>query len=332
VTLLTRADAPLERLLRSKASTNGHEFPNRGINYFDRYEQIKQHLATKYYQSAGTGLAHGGHRFTKHDITHVDDVIHRAGQLVGLGPDGEELSAFKFAPYEVFSLLYAILLHDAGNAYARMGHEARAFQIIQDMGDLSALEDVEKRLIASIAQAHGGETEDGNKDTIPSLIREDISSLDGIQVHGRRLAAFLRLADELSENARRADEIALTSGLAPGVSFLPNFYCKTINTHIDAQAGAISIKYTVTKSNLSPSYPGPENDNIPTLVVDYIAKCINKSDRERRYCNRFVITHPYPADGTAVRLGAGAGRAWRMAASAVRPARRPVATTEQRSA
>jgi hypothetical protein len=45
-----------------------------------------------------------------------------------------------------------------------------------------------------------------------------------------------------------------------------------------------------------------------------------------------VITHPYPPDGAAVRLGAGAARASRMTASAVRPARRPVATTEQRSA
>jgi hypothetical protein len=41
---------------------------------------------------------------------------------------------------------------------------------------------------------------------------------------------------------------------------------------------------------------------------------------------------PYPPDVAAVRLGAGAARASRMTASAVRPARRPVATTEQRSA
>jgi hypothetical protein len=46
----------------------------------------------------------------------------------------------------------------------------------------------------------------------------------------------------------------------------------------------------------------------------------------------FVITHPYRADRAAVRAGTGAARASRMAASAVRPARRPVATMEQRSA
>ena len=45
-----------------------------------------------------------------------------------------------------------------------------------------------------------------------------------------------------------------------------------------------------------------------------------------------VITHPYPLDDAAVRSGAGGARASLMAASALLPARRPVATMEQRSA
>ncbi len=46
----------------------------------------------------------------------------------------------------------------------------------------------------------------------------------------------------------------------------------------------------------------------------------------------FAITHPYPPDRAGVGSGAGSARASRMTASAVRPARRPVATIEQRSA
>jgi len=45
-----------------------------------------------------------------------------------------------------------------------------------------------------------------------------------------------------------------------------------------------------------------------------------------------VITHPYPRDRAGVGSGAGSASASRMTASAVRPTRRPVATTEQRSA
>src|SRR3984893_5083490 len=46
----------------------------------------------------------------------------------------------------------------------------------------------------------------------------------------------------------------------------------------------------------------------------------------------FCNYSPYPLDHAAVRSGAGASRASWMAASALLPARRPVATMEQRSA
>jgi hypothetical protein len=286
VTIQIRYDAPLEELLKDRATTNGSAFPNRGINYFDRYIQIKQHLAGKYYQATGSGLGSGGQRFTKHDITHVDDVIHRAGQLIGAGA-GPNAPCAKLVPYEIFALLYAIVVHDAGNAYARAGHEARAFQIIRDMGELSALETVERQLIASLAQAHGGRTEDGDRDTIPTTVKEEVSGLDGICVHGRRIAAIVRLADELSEHPRRADEIALQPPYNPRQSFLPNFYCKIINTNIDYLSGDVFIKYMIDKANLRETFPDPESDGAETLVVDYIAKRLNKCDLERRYCNRF---------------------------------------------
>jgi HD superfamily phosphodiesterase len=284
VTVQIRADAPLERLLKQQAADHGEKFPNRGLNYYSRYAQIKQHLATKYYQATATGLAQGGHRFTKHDISHIDDVIHRAGQLLGLEKPSPQPFE-RLEPYETFVLLYAILLHDAGNAYERAGHEARAFDILRDMGGLCPLAEVEKRLVAAIAQAHGGKTDSDDKDTIPAMVRENESSIDGIAVHGRRLAALLRLADELSENSRRADEIALEK---PSKSFLPNFYCKAINTKIDVLAGNISLTYAIKKEDLGMAHPDPENADHPTLVVDYIAKRIAKCDQERRYCNRFL--------------------------------------------
>ncbi|UFW42054.1 HD domain-containing protein [Bradyrhizobium sp. WSM471] len=254
------------------------------MNYYNRYTQIKQHLATKYYQATATGLSQGGHRFTKHDISHIDDVIQRTGQLLGLDKPGSQPYE-KLEPYETFVLLYAILLHDAGNAYERAGHEARAFDILRDMGNLCPLADIEKRLVASIAQAHGGRTEAGDKDTIPAVVRENESSIDGIIVRGRRLAALLRLADELSENPRRADAIALENH---SKSYLPNFYCKVINTKIDVLAGNISLTYSIHKEDLGAEHPDPENSDKPTLVVDYIAKRIAKCDQERRYCNRFL--------------------------------------------
>ena len=84
MTINIRNDAPLESLLAAEAALLGAMTPNQRdlITFGIRYVQIKQHLASKYYQVTSTGLAAGGHRFTKHDITHVDDVIHRAGHLL----------------------------------------------------------------------------------------------------------------------------------------------------------------------------------------------------------------------------------------------------------
>lgn len=106
--------------------------------------------------------------------------------------------------------------------------------------------------------------------------------------HGRRLAAILRLADELSENPRRADEIALKKPHTPAESFLPNFYCKVVASHIDLSAGQISLKYLIDRADLDAQHPDPEDNNEPTFVVDYIARRIGKCDQERRYCNRFL--------------------------------------------
>ena len=61
----------------------------------------------------------------------------------------------------------------------------------------------------------------------------------------------------------------------------------------------------------------------PRMTVEGIGSAVDE---------KAVITHPYPRDRAGVGSGAGSASASRMTASAVRPTRRPVATTEQRSA
>jgi hypothetical protein len=180
-----------------------HEVPS--FNYFEKYCEIKRFLAANYYEVAGAGLALEGERFTKHSIDHVDDVIRQAGHLVGLGTPIPDAAYTKLLPYETYVFLLAILLHDAGNASGRSGHEKAPRMILEELGRISGLADVEKRLIASIAQAHGGRTTSGDKDTIANIVQDEQSNIGNIVVHGRRLAALVRLADELSENPNRAD-------------------------------------------------------------------------------------------------------------------------------
>lgn len=285
MTIPVSTDIALERLFAKEAQENPSNFPSRNKDYVASYKTIKEHLANRYYQLTGTALAKGGHRFTKHDITHVDDVIDTAGRIMGVDRKGgvpPDISG-----YELFVLLTAILIHDAGNAYERKGHEVQAAKILRDLGPSSPLNDLERRLVASIASAHGGKNPNGGRDTIEYRVSQDVTEVDGHKVFGRRLAALVRLADEFSERSRRADEVAIERRDPPH-AFLPNFFCKTINVRIDASSRSVNMDFNLDRLDLKAEYPDPENDNKATLIVDYISKRLQKADLERRYCNRYL--------------------------------------------
>lgn len=285
MTIPVSVNGALEKLFVNGARSDPSAFPSRNKDYVSSYQSIKEHLANTYYQVTGAALAEGGHRFTKHDITHVDDVIHTAGRIMGADKDGGKSP--DISPYELFVLLLAILIHDAGNAYERQGHEIRAADILRNLGALSPLNDLERRLVASIASAHGGKTATGGRDTIEDRVLQDVTEVDGHRVFGRRLAALVRLADEFSERSRRADEIAISTRKPPG-AFLPNYFCQTINVRIDASSRSVSMDFNLNLSDLQGMHPNPENDNKDTLIVDYISKRLEKADLERRYCNRYL--------------------------------------------
>ena len=88
---------------------------------------------------------------------------------------------------------------------------------------------------------------------------------------------------------------------------------------------------------LTPAKRGPKSAARNPLAAELVQARRENARLGRRLEHaeaiiEIVITHPSPPDLAAVGSGAMAGRASRMAASALRPARRPVATMEQRSA
>lgn len=290
MSVLISVDSPLEQLLKKHVRTKGGKFPRRNGTYFDHYTSMKQRLADKYYAVTGAALALQGDRYTKHDITHVDDVIATAGRMLGFGQESHPPAYKLLEPYEVFALLLAILLHDAGNAIRRQGHEKKAAEILREISTATGLSDIEQRIISAIAQAHGGEMEDGNKDTITALMKDPEPNIGNIKIHAWRLAALVRLADELSENATRADEVAMEAPGTPDVSLLANYYCYVINPKIDFVGRSAHLAFYVDKQLLPRTFTVPNRDghNEELLFVDYIAQRLEKCERERRYCNRFL--------------------------------------------
>ena len=281
-------NAPLELLLMRQSAAQGDAYANRNADYWALYSNCKDYLAGKYYSVAAAGLAREGGRFTRHDISHVDDVIVTAGQLLGI--DEAEVAPVRLLnPYETFVLLFAILLHDAGNAFGRVGHERAVGGILSDLGSLLQLETLERRLIGSIAQAHGGRTERGERDTITGIVKQEVTRMGHISVRSRAIAAIVRLADELSENPRRADEIALRVPYNPEESAIHNLYCKVINGWIDWKSKSINLSFNLERATLADKFlDRSDGSDRRVYMVDYIARRLEKTDQERRYCNRFL--------------------------------------------
>lgn len=283
---------PLEEVLQRHAEEKTYHFPDRATNYYDRYRQIKDWLTRNIFRNAGAGLAADeGIYYTQHDAGHVDDVIQSAGHILGVRDFLEpkagsfESAVTKLEPYEVYVLLVAILLHDAGNAQGRDGHERRAFQYLNEMGAVSGSDTVEKRLIAKIARAHGGRLVRHGKDTITGGIEAAKSDIQGAKVRPRLLAAILRLADEISEGATRANEVALKKPYKSPAAVIHNLYCKVVHVSLDVADMSISMHFDIDKSLLHERF---DCDGQPTYLIDYIAGRLEKCNRERIYCNRFM--------------------------------------------
>lgn len=278
--------SPLERLLHEKAK-RADQFPERTVNYFDRYIQIKDWLDRNIFRNAGAGLARDGVLYTQHDRGHIEDVIHSAGLMLGLETDhslGEKLR-----PFEVYVLLVSILLHDAGNAYNREGHEKLPLSILTKMGDIPGPLIQEKRAIAKVAQAHGGKTVDGNRDTITSVLFESEPKVIHVQLRARLVAAILRFADEISENPSRANWVALDAPELSPTALVHNKYCELIGIHVDPGDHTIHIEFHVEIELLQQKFKIVESGKIKDVyLIDYIAYRIEKADMERRYCNRFM--------------------------------------------
>lgn len=140
---------------------------------------------------------------------------------------------------------------------------------------------VEKRKIADIAEAHGGEV-DGSKDTIGSL-RNDAST--------RKLAAILRFADEL------ADDYTRTSAADEGFmkehkcirkrSEIYHLYAQTLrDVQIDHDSRSVLLSFDVLPSHLQRKY---YKDEQQCYLLDEIFERTLKVHREQVYCGRFMV-------------------------------------------
>lgn len=219
-----------------------------------------------------------------HGSGHIEKVIERANEILSYFVR-EPLSEF-----EVFILLCAIQIHDIGNILGRFGHEKKLKDIFEQNCQNIIIDTPERRVIKSIAMAHGGEL-NGNKNTISNLSVTEM--IFDSPVRTRLLAAVLRFADELADDSTRANRVAQDLGIIGDDSLIFHAYSRSLHTVKivnDAMNNdyKVNLIYELQDKDFKNKYKFGEFEK---FLLDEIYDRTIKMERERRYCMKFI--HQY---------------------------------------
>jgi hypothetical protein len=281
---------PLELAVQKLTIESRDKFPDIHTDYWSRYTSLLDGLRTNVYHHINAGLSclsKSPGIYTDHGSNHFDEVVRYAGLLLGI----PEVTDIGLEPYELYLLLCAIRLHDAGNVNGRDDHEKRVSHMIHRYGGNIANDAPEAQLISQIAEAHGGKTLDGNKDTIGQL-PADGCIVGAATCRPRQVAAIVRFADEICEHRTRAAQHHIASESLPDTNKLFHYYAASIAGAVPSRKNKnFKLRLDINTKYLTTKYPTPPNDiglSKDKYLIDDVLDRICKLDLERRYCNQFL--------------------------------------------
>ncbi len=277
---------PLEKVF-FRVALDKARFPQMSLDYVVQYQGFVNYLRADIYGHIDVGLAANSNApgyYTAHNAEHFDEVVRYAGELLGVITGDESVS---LEPYELYILLVAIRIHDIGNIKGRDDHEKQCFPMLRSFGAVAGSDTPEKKIIADIAQAHGGRTGQGSKDTIGALDHK--KALGKFFIRPRLIASIVRFADEICESRNRAANYLLAYGSVPTHSQLFHRYAAGISASVVSfKDRRITLAYRVTIEDISIAWGcAITGDKTSSYLIDEILERLEKMDRERRYCNRF---------------------------------------------
>lgn len=254
------------------------EFPSEK-NYIALYKEFKYFMDTQVHPEikAITTRMDETIYLNDHSEKHVNMVIEKVSQLLGDNP------CAYISPYELFFLLIAIQIHDAGHFIkGRDGHEKEA-GIFLDMFNKYSISSIEHRVMKKIAEAHSGK-----KDPIGQL--ESETDVSGKKVHPRLLAALLRFGDELADGNSRASSLALDLDEIPGKSRLFHVFSRCLDTfQASPDSSSVDMRFCIGKNYAKEIFKkDTKTGEVEVYLVDEIYTRSIKTYTECLYYNRFV--------------------------------------------
>jgi hypothetical protein len=283
---------PLEMRLKEFAEHRKGDFANQHVDYWTRYTALLSSLNLSVYPNINAGLSclsKSPGIYTDHGGRHFDEVVRYAGLLID---DTFNQQNSALTPYELYLLLCAIRVHDAGNIDGRGDHEKRATAILMEYGGQINLDTPERDLIGAIAQAHGGTTIDDDKDTIGRTVTEETTAC-AVDVRPQLVAALVRFADEICEHSSRAATHHINHDTLPEENKLFHWYAKSIvGVKPDRKNKALKLQLKFDTSLFAHSCLTPKNmagKQVKKYLIDEVWDRIDKLNHERVYCNRFLL-------------------------------------------
>jgi hypothetical protein len=279
---------PLEEAAKKLLTERRNELPDRNADYWARYTHLLAGLREHVYPHVNAGLSclsKSPGIYTDHGPDHFDEVVRYAGLLLGLPSDRDLI----FTPYEIYLLLCAIRLHDAGNIDGREEHEKRVRPMLELYGGNICHDQAEATLICEIAQAHGGRTLKDDKDTIGQL--QDETVVAAISCRPRQVAALVRFADEICEHHCRAARHHINADTLPADNRLFHYYAVSVTGAQPHPTKSFRLRLTINTKYLLQKYPTPPDASGKRgekFLIDDVLDRISKLDLERRYCNQYL--------------------------------------------
>lgn len=253
------------------------KFPN-GHNYVSTYMDFKQFMDEQIHPN----VVYMTHRLepeidlNDHSVKHIEMIIRKVSMILW-EEDGR--CNLELKPYEMFILLMAIQIHDAGHIYeGRDKHAENAHKLLNELNKYTVTTP-ERVLINKIARAHSGKN-----DPIGNL--DEDTEISSIRVRTRLLAALLRFGDELADEYSRSSNYRLNENVISPKSMLFHAYSQSLYSFTPrVSSHDVQMKFSLNKAMCIRTYKKGDKD---IYLLDEIYCRTTKTFLECMYYNRFV--------------------------------------------
>lgn len=256
-----------EKVLEQFGNSKGRELAS-------AYEQAQAKLQRDVYEN----IKGKEPNLSDHGTTHILNVQQNVISL--LSDDG---AITDLTGIEIYCLGILILFHDVGNVFGREDHRNKVAEVFDQIrGDEPSLLH-EKTLVVRATRAHTGTAQDGSRDTLKEVAKDE--HLKGEPIRLRELAAVLRFADELAEGPQRTSDFMQEMQLYDSESRMFHEYASSTNIRIDRGNGRIISTYEITiKAD------GTDEDRRTQLsqFLNFVYKRILKLNQERQYARYYT--------------------------------------------